>query len=82
MNYRFPLRIGIGMVAGWFVLPASGGRWSAHLGWLNLPRFGPFVMGSTAAVRYFHLAIGELIADKLPRGLQNGRLDTLLARVP
>ena len=41
--------------------------WAAHLGWLNLHGSPLAFMGSTTAVAIFSLlAIGELIADKLP----------------
>ena len=41
--------------------------WAAHLGWLNLHDSPLAFMGSMAAVAVFSLlAIGELIADKLP----------------
>ena len=41
--------------------------WGAHLNWLNLHDSTLAFMGSTTAVAIFSLlAIGELIADKLP----------------
>ena len=41
--------------------------WGAHVGWLNLHGSPLAFMGSTTAVAIFSvLAIGELIADKLP----------------
>ena len=41
--------------------------WGAHLGWLNLHDSPLAFMGSTTAVAIFSLlAIGELVADKLP----------------
>src|SRR4030095_14927886 len=83
MNYVFILAIGIGIVAGLrSLLAPSGVAWAAHLGWLNL--YGsPFAfMGSTAAVAIFSLlAIGELIADKLPQAPKRTALAGLLARI-
>lgn len=41
--------------------------WAAHQGWLNLHNTFLSFMGSTAAVVIFTvMAVGELIADKLP----------------
>ena len=41
--------------------------WGAYVGWLNLHGSPLAFMGSTAAVAIFSLlAIGELVADKLP----------------
>jgi len=83
MNSVFILAIGIGIVAGLRSLLAPAVvAWAAHLGWLNL--YGsPFAfMGSTAAVAIFSLlAIGELIADKLPQAPKRTALAGLLARI-
>jgi uncharacterized membrane protein len=68
LNYVFVLALGIGFVAGLRSLTAPAVvAWGAHLSWLNL-HGSPFAfMGSTAAVAIFSvLAIGELVADKLP----------------
>ena len=68
MNYVFVLALGIGIVAGLRSLTAPAVvAWGAHLGWLNLHGSPLAFMGSTTAVAIFSLlAIGELIADKLP----------------
>ena len=72
MNYVFILAIGIGIVAGLRSLTAPAlVAWAAYLGWLNL-QASPFAfMGSTTAVAIFSvLALGELVADKLPKAPQ------------
>ena len=68
LNYVFVLALGIGIVAGLRSLTAPAVvAWGAHLGWLNLHDSPLAFMGSTTAVAIFSLlAIGELIADKLP----------------
>jgi len=68
VNYVFVLALGIGIVAGLRSLTAPAVvAWAAHLGWLNLHGTSLAFMGSTASVAVFSLlAIGELIADKLP----------------
>ena len=67
-NYVFVLALGIGIVAGLRSLTAPAVvAWGAHLGWLNLHGSPLVFMGSTTSVAIFSLlAIGELIADKLP----------------
>src|SRR5947207_10281583 len=83
MNYVFVLAIGIGIVAGLRSLTAPAVvAWGAHLAWLNLhgPPLG--FMGSTTAVAIFSLlAIGELVADKLPKTPKRTALAPLLARI-
>src|SRR4030095_6310173 len=71
LHYVFVLALGIGIVAGLRSLTAPAVvAWGAHLGWLNLQGSPLAFMGSTVAVAIFSvLAIGELIADKLP-GMQ------------
>jgi uncharacterized membrane protein len=64
----FLLAFGIGMVTG---LRSMTGPavvcWAAHLGWLNLEGSRLAFMESTAATYGFSvLALGELVADKLP----------------
>src|ERR1700690_620851 len=64
----FLLAFGIGMVTG---LRSMTGPavvcWAAHLGWLNLEGSRLAFMESTAATYGFSvMALGELIADKLP----------------
>ena len=56
--------------------------WGAHLGWLNLHGSPLAFMGSTTAVAIFSLlAIGELIADKLPMIPKRTAPAPLIARV-
>jgi uncharacterized membrane protein len=67
-NLIFLLAFGIGLIAG---LRSMTGPalvcWAAHLGWLNLQNSRLAFMGSTGATYSFStLAVGELIADKLP----------------
>jgi uncharacterized membrane protein len=68
MNYVFILAVGIGIVAGLRSLTAPAVvAWAAHIGWLDLHSSRLAFMGSTFAVAIFSvLALGELIADKLP----------------
>jgi uncharacterized membrane protein len=58
----------IGVIAGLRSLTAPAVlAWAAHLGWVDLHGSQLAFMGSTAAVAILTvLAIGELIADKLP----------------
>ena len=56
--------------------------WGAHLNWLNLHGSALAFMGSTPAVAIFSvLAIGELIADKLPMIPKRTAPVPLVARV-
>ena len=56
--------------------------WGAHVGWLNLHGSSLAFMGSTTAVAIFSvLAIGELIADKLPMIPKRTAAAPLLARI-
>jgi len=81
-NY-LALAFGIGVVAGLRSLTAPAAvAWAVHLGWLDLhdPRLA--FMGSTVAVAIFSLlAVGELVADKLPRTPKRTALVALLARI-
>ena len=83
MDYVFVLALGIGIVAGLRSLTAPAVvAWGAHLGWLNLHGSPLAFMGSTAAVAIFSvLAIGELIADKLPIIPKRTAPAPLIARV-
>src|SRR2546430_7142020 len=83
VNYVFVLAVGIGIVAGLRSLAAPAVvAWAAHLGWLNLHSSPLAFMASTAAVAVFSLlAIGELIADKLPNTSKRTAPAPLLARV-
>ena len=69
MHQLFLLAIGIGIVAGLRSMTAPAlVSWGAYLGWLNLHGSPLSFMGSLIAVIVFTLgAIGELIADKLPK---------------
>ena len=83
MNYVFVLALGIGIVAGLRSLTAPAVvTWAAHLGWLNLHGSPLAFMGSiTAAAIFSLLAIGELIADKLPMIPKRTAPAPLLARI-
>jgi uncharacterized membrane protein len=83
VNYLFILVIGIGIVAGLRSLTAPAVvAWAAHLGWLNLHGSPLAFTGSTTAVAIFSLlAVGELIADKLPKTPKRTALVPLLARI-
>jgi len=83
MNSVFFLAIGIGIVAGLRSLLAPAiVAWAAHFASLNL-HSSPFAfMGSTAAVAIFSIsAIGELVADKLPKTPKRTAFAPLLARI-
>ena len=71
------------MVAGLRSLTAPAVvAWGAHLGWLNLHGSPLAFMGSTTAVAIFSvLAIGELIADKLPMMSKRTAPAPLIARI-
>ncbi len=62
------LMFGIGVIAGLrSMTPPAAVSWAVHLGWLNLGNSRLAGMGSTLAVVILTvLALGELIADKLP----------------
>jgi uncharacterized membrane protein len=83
LHYVFVLALGIGIVAGLRSLTAPAVvAWGAHLGWLNLHGSPLAFMGSTTAVAVFSvLAIGELIADKLPMIRKRTAPVPLMARV-
>jgi hypothetical protein len=83
MNSLFLLAIGIGIVAGLRSLLAPAVvAWAAHFDWLNLNGSPLVFMGSRTAVAIFSvLAIGELIADKLPKTPKRTALAPLLARI-
>jgi uncharacterized membrane protein len=82
-NYFLALALGIGFVAGLRSLTAPAVvAWAAHLAWLNLQGSGLAFMGSTAAAVIFSLlAIGELIADKIPGVPRRTTTAPLLARI-
>jgi uncharacterized membrane protein len=83
LNYVFVLAVGIGIVAGLRSLTAPAVvAWGARLGWLNLHGSPLAFMGSTTAVVIFSLlAIGELVADKLPTMAKRTSPAPLIARV-
>jgi uncharacterized membrane protein len=83
LNYVFLLALGIGIVAGLRSLTAPAVvAWGAHLNWLNLHDSALAFMGSTTAVAIFSLlAIGELIADKLPAMQKRTAPAPLIARI-
>jgi uncharacterized membrane protein len=62
------LMFGIGVIAGLrSMTPPAVVSWAVHLGWLRLGESRLAPMGSTLAVVVLTvLAVGELIADKLP----------------
>jgi uncharacterized membrane protein len=83
VSYVFLFAIGIGIVAGLrCLLPPAVVAWAANLGWLNLHDSPLAFMGSRVAVGIFSvLAIGELVADKLPKTPKRTALAPLLARI-
>jgi uncharacterized membrane protein len=83
VNHLFILAIGIGIVAGLRSSTAPAVvAWAAHLGWLSLSGSPLAFMGSTVAVAIISLlAIGELIADKMPKTPRRTSLVPLLARI-
>jgi uncharacterized membrane protein len=83
MNFVFIFAVGIGLVAGLrsLVAPAIV-AWAAHFGCLNLQGSPLAFMGSTTAVAIFTIfAIGELVADKLPKTPKRTAFAPLLARI-
>jgi uncharacterized membrane protein len=83
LNYIFIFALGIGILAGLRSLTAPAVvAWGAHLSWLNLHGSPLAFMGSTTAVVVFSLlAIGELVADKLPVIPKRTAPAPLMARV-
>ena len=83
MNQVLLLAFGIGIVAGLRSLTAPAVvAWAAHLSWLNLAGTPVAFMGSTAALIIFSLlAIGELVADKLPTTPKRTAPAPLIARI-
>jgi uncharacterized membrane protein len=83
LNVIFLLMIGIGVVAGLRTMTAPAIiSWAATTGWLNL-HGSPFAfMGSPVTVVITSLlAVGELVADKLPIVPKRTALAPLLARI-
>ncbi len=83
MTYVFVFAIGIGIVAGLRSLLAPAVvAWAAHFDLLNLNSSPLAFMGSRTAVAIFSiLAIGELVADQLPKTPKRTALAPLLARI-
>jgi uncharacterized membrane protein len=83
MNFVVLLAFGIGIVAGLRSLLAPAViAWVAHFDLLNLHASPLAFMGSRAAVVIFSiLAVGELIADKLPKTQKRTAFAPLLARI-
>jgi uncharacterized membrane protein len=83
MNYVFIFAIGIGLVAGLRSLLAPAVvAWAAHFDLLNLNGSPLAFIGSRIAVAIFSIfAIGELIADKLPKTPKRTAFGPLLARI-
>jgi uncharacterized membrane protein len=83
MNYVFVFAIGIGIVAGLRSLLAPAVvAWAAHFDLLNLSGSPLAFMGSRTAVAIFTIfAIGELIADKLPKTAKRTAFPPLVARI-
>lgn len=79
----FLLAFGIGIVAGLRSLTAPAVvAWGTHLNWLNLEGTPLAFMGSTTAVVILSLlAVGELIADKLPIVPKRTAPAPLIARI-
>lgn len=74
---------GIGIVAGMRSMTAPAlVAWAAYLGWLHLQNSLFAFMGSVAAVIIFTVfALGELVADKLPKTPARTAPVGLIARV-
>ncbi len=83
MNFVFVFAFGIGIVAGLRSLLAPAlVAWAAHFDLLNLNGSLLGFMGSRTAVAIFSIfAIGELIADKLPKTPKRTAFGPLLARI-
>lgn len=78
----FAFAFGIGIVAGLRSLTAPAAvSWSLYLGWLSLAGSPLAFMGSIAAVTIFSLALGELIADLLPKTPKRTAPLPLIARL-
>lgn len=73
----------IGVIAGLRSMTAPAVvAWAARLGWIDLRDSPLSFMGSTAAVVVFTLgALGELVADKLPRTPSRTKPAPLIGRI-
>jgi uncharacterized membrane protein len=83
MTYVFAFAIGIGIVAGMRSLLAPAVvAWTAHFDLLNLNGSPLAFMGSRIAVAIFTIfAVGELVADKLPKTPKRTAFAPLSARI-
>ena len=83
MNYVVVFAIGIGIVSGLRSLLAPAVvAWAAHFDLLNLNGSPLAFIGSRTSVAIFTIfAIGELIADKLPKTPKRTAFAPLLARI-
>lgn len=82
-DWFLALAFGIGFVAGLRSLTAPAVvAWAAHLGWLDLSGSHVAFMATTGATVVFSLlAIGELVADKVPGVPRRTDYAPLVARV-
>ena len=82
-NHIFVFALGIGLVAGLRSMTAPAVVcWAAYLGWMNREWSQLAFMGSIAAVAIFSLlAVGELVADKLPGIPKRTAPGPLVARI-
>jgi uncharacterized membrane protein len=83
MNSVFLFAIGIGIVTGLRSLLAPAVvAWAVYFDWLNLQGSPLAFMGSRITVAIFTVfAVGELVADKLPKTQKRTALAPLLARI-
>lgn len=82
-NLVLALAVGIGIVAGLRSLTAPAAvSWAAHLGWLDLHGSPLAFMGSAVTVAILSLlAVGEFVADLLPKTPSRTAPGPLVARV-
>jgi len=82
-NLALFLAFGIGLVTGLRSMTAPAvTAWAAYLGWLNVKGTALAFMGSVWAVAIFTLAaLGELVADQLPKTPARTKPGPLAARI-
>jgi len=82
-NLALFLAFGIGLVTGLRSMTAPAvTAWAAYLGWLNVKGTALAFMGSVWAVAIFTLAaLGELVADQLPKTPARTKPVPLAARI-
>ncbi len=61
--------------------PAAATAWAAHLGWLKLERPLSLIGSLPAVIVFTLLAVGELVADKLPKTPSRTSPLGLIARI-